>query len=286
MKGSIPALSSRSSAPPEIVAMAQNLAQSQFLVEKGWKDLTLVLYSDDSVIVPMARSLGISEEHIHQILHYFHNQAGQGQELKILDSILRDEILPILNEAVKLSEANGPAFEAEVESARRQLSTFLEGGEKEKTDTFLTRILSTNLSAAKKKKRKCQRKCKNEKKCKKKGRRGRKFRRTCQKCRSSCQKKYSKMIEKIFSSTSLAPRPEKVDSSSTPVSPCHFCIWCAKMKCTSVQWLYGLHYFTILGPNYFSFHSIRHRHSPILIPRGGHLQMTHRRQHLEQMAFN
>lgn len=106
------------------------IAQAQFLVERSMNEMHLLLSGDDAKVTELATSVGVSKELVHQILHHFNSELGFAQEFDHLSTLLRDETLPAVAEAMRLLAADNPQIESAFESTSRQLAgLFEENGE-------------------------------------------------------------------------------------------------------------------------------------------------------------
>ena len=139
------AVSTRSSESNEIIQNVNQIAQAQFLVERSMNELHLLLSGDDAKVTEMATSVGVSKEHAYQLLHYFNSELGFAQEFEHLSTLLRDETLPAVAEAMRLLAADNPQIESAIESTSRQLAAlFEENGE----NTFGDNIFGDNTSSS------------------------------------------------------------------------------------------------------------------------------------------
>lgn len=93
-------------------------------------EMHLLLSGDDAKVTELATSVGVSKELVHQILHHFNSELGFAQEFDHLSTLLRDETLPAVAEAMRLLAADNPQIESAFESTSRQLAgLFEENGE-------------------------------------------------------------------------------------------------------------------------------------------------------------
>jgi predicted transcriptional regulator len=113
------------------------IAQAQFLIERSVNEMHLLLSGDYAKVTELATSVGVSKELVHQILHHFNSELGFAQEFEHLSTLLRDETLPAVAEAMRLLAADNPQIESEFESTSRQLAAlFEESGENIFGDNF------------------------------------------------------------------------------------------------------------------------------------------------------
>lgn len=91
-------------------------------------ELHLLLSGDDAKVTELAASLGVSKEHAHQILHHINSEIGFAQEFDHLSTLLRDETLPAVAEAMKLIAGDNPEVESAIDFTRRQLAALFEEG--------------------------------------------------------------------------------------------------------------------------------------------------------------
>ena len=119
-------------------------AQAQFLVERSVNELQLLLSGDDAKVAELAASVGLSNEHAHQILHHFNPELGVARDFELLNTMLRDETLPALTEVMKLYTNDNPEVESAIDSTRRQLASLFE----EEGDRVLDNIFGGENSSS------------------------------------------------------------------------------------------------------------------------------------------